>query len=299
VSAQSFPSKPIRVIVPFGPGTATDVAIRIVTSQMAANTGATLVIENVPGGDSLIGVRRALTAEPDGYTLVGTGTTPNSIGGALFKQATFHPIDDFTQLAVLAIYPTLLVVKADSPYKTLDDLIKAAKASPGSLTLASASPSMQVKGAVFQNSTDIEMLHVPYKTSSEGLNDVVGGRVDAQVVDPASSSGLIRSGALRAIAVLAPQRTQVAPGIPTLGEAGYKDIKLDSWSGIGAPGQTPGEAKTWLVKSLNEAIKEPAIQEKLAAAGSVPLPEVPLDGWVQEQFEAWNAGVKESGLEPR
>ena len=299
VLADTWPAKSIRVVVPFPPGGGTDIIAREVSQKVAANTGWTFVIDNKPGAGGNLGVDTAAKAPADGYTLVLGQTSNLAINPTLYPKLPYNPQKDLAPISLIASAPLVIVVPTTSPYRTLADLVAAAKAKPGEINFASPGNGTvaHLTGEQFQKAAGIQFQHVPYKGANQALNDVIGGQVQLYVSSVPSVLQQIRSGKLRPLAVTSAKRVDDIPQAPTVGESGYKGFDATTWFGLLAPAGTPKEVIARLNTEFNKALQQPDLRKRLGDEGADPL------GGTAEQFAdlirddivRWGKTVKESG----
>lgn len=297
--AQGFPAKPIKLIVPFPPGGGTDIIAREVANKVATQQGWTLVIDNKPGSGGNLGVDAAAKAAPDGYTLVLGQTSNLAINATLYPRLPYNPLKDLAAIAPVATAPLVLVVAADSPYKTVADVVAAAKARPEALNYASSGSGTVAHLAAeqFQKVASVRFTHVPYKGAAQGVTDLIGGQIQMYISSVPTLIGHIRNGKMRALAVTSLKRTDDLPNVPTLAESGYKDFEAVTWFGVVGPAALPKEAIAKLNAAFNKAIEAPDVQKKLAAQGADVLGGSPdkLAALISSETARWAPLVKASG----
>jgi tripartite-type tricarboxylate transporter receptor subunit TctC len=297
--ADAWPSKPIHFIVPFPAGGGTDIIARELAHQITATTQWTFVVENRAGSGGNIGVDFAAKAQPDGYTIVIGQTSNLAINPTLYSKLPYDPVKDFTPVSLVGSSPLALVVATNSPYKTLGDVVKAAKAKPGAINFATSGSGTVAHLAteMFQKEAGIKLTHIPYKGASQGVVDVIGGSVELYMSSIPTLIGHIRNGKLRALTVTSAKRVADLPDVPTIAESGYKGFDAVTWFGILGPAKMPAEAVTKLNAEIVKALKSPELRKKMAEQG------VDLASSTPEQFGAlirtdivkWGKVVKESG----
>jgi tripartite-type tricarboxylate transporter receptor subunit TctC len=296
--AEDYPAKPIRLIVPFPPGGGTDILARQVAKNVAENNHWTIVVENRPGAGGNIGVDAAAKAAPDGYTLVMGQTSNLAINPTLYKKLPYDPLKDLAPVALVGEAPLALVVRTDSKYKTLADLIAAAKANPDKVTMATSGNGTvaHLSGVRLMKVAGVKFAHIPYKGASGAVPDVMGGNVDFFVSSVPTVQGHVANGALRALAVTSLKRSPVFSTVPTVGET-YKGFDAVTWFGILAPAATSQPVIAKLNAEINKALKDPAVKKTIETEGGQVL------GGTSQEFAArlkadissWSAVVKESG----
>lgn len=298
-AADAWPAKAIRVIVPFPPGGGTDAIARDVTNQLATSLKWSFVVENRPGSGGNIGVDTAAKSAPDGYTIVLGQTSNLSINPTLYGRMPYDSLKDLTPIVLVASAPLVFVVKADSPYKNLGDLVAAAKANPGSLNFASPGNGTvtHLTGELLQKEAGVKFTHVPYKGSSTALTDLLGGRVQIYAGSVPTLLGHIKTGQLRPIFVTSAQRDANLPQVPTVAESGYKGFEAVTWFGFVGPAGIPQPVVARLNAEINKALKTPELTKRLNDEGATVL------GGSAEQFAAlikseivkWAPVIKASG----
>jgi tripartite-type tricarboxylate transporter receptor subunit TctC len=266
--AQTWPSKPVHVIVPFGAGSAADIIPRIVLEQVSAQIGQPIVIENRAGAGSTTGSAVVAKSEPDGYTLLSTSSA-FSITPAIYSSLPYDPAKDFAAVAAFGGLPSVLIVAANAPYSTLDQFVAEAKAKPGSFNFASVGIGSAVHMAAerFRLSAGYQAAHVPFKSGSEALTEVIAGRIHYYLCPANTALPFIREGKLKALAVSTPKRISALPDVPTTLEAGYKDSDSASWVGVLAPAKTPKAIVDRLHKEITEALKTQKVRDRLVPNG--------------------------------
>ena len=279
--AQHYPDKAIRMIVPFPPGGGTDVVARVIAQKLGEATGWTIVADNKPGSGGSVGLSLAGKAPADGYTIV-LAQNANLVINPILGKANYDPIKDFAPIGLTASAPQVLVVAKDSPLKTVEDLLAAAKAKGGKMTFASpgVGTSSHLAGELLQQLASVKFRHVPYKGAAQALPDLMGGRVDIYISSVPSVMTQVKEGALRPIALFATKRDADLPDVPTFEEAGIKNSDAVTWWGLAAPAGTPAAIVARLNTELNRVLKLPDTQGKLRAAGAEAL------GGTAEEFGA-------------
>ena len=299
--AQDWPPGPVRAIVPFAPGSATDTVARVVADGMRPTLGQPVVVENRAGANGLIGAEAVARAAPDGMTvLIGTNST-NAAANALFRRVPFDMENGFIPVSTIATVPLLVAVKADSPYRTLAELIAAAKARPEGITFASASSSQRVATESLAAMAGIKMLHVPYRSSPLAVQDVLSGRVDLFIADQAVILPQAQAGALRILAVTSGQRSAAVPEIPTVREAGnLPDYEVIAWFGLFVPAGTPADRVARLNRAVTAALELPETRTRLGAFGMNIRPSTPEQAvaFVRAETVKWTNAIRQAGIEP-
>ena len=267
-AAQTYPSQPIRMIAPFPPGGSVDIMARLIADPLAAQLGGKVIIDNRSGASGNIGLEAAARAAPDGYTVV-LNTIPLVTNQSLFDKLTWDPIRDFAHIGMVATAPHVLVVPARLPAKSVDDLVRLAKASPGKMNYASAGvgTTFHFCAEMFKDSTNTFILHIPYRGGGPALLDTLAGQVDMSFPTLSAALPHVKAGTLRALAVTSTTRSPQLPEVPTLREAGVKDFQFTQWLALLAPAGTPPAVVTRLNGALNSALNTPALREKFEQQG--------------------------------
>jgi len=295
-----YPSKPVKIVVPFAPGGSTDVVARILAEKLALELKQPFVIDNKAGAGGNIGADAVAKAPADGYTLLMGTTGVLAINSSLYKNMSYDAARDFTPVSYTSLITNILVVKPEQPFKTVGELLAAAKGKPGSLTFASsgAGSSTHLSGELFKALSGAEILHVPYKGSSQALTDVVSGQVTMLFDNAPSSMGFIQGGKLRAVAVTSSKRMPGLPDVPTIDEAGVKGYESLSWSGIVAPAATPKPVIARLNAAIDRVLKMDDVRKRLAGLGVEPVggaPEV-FSRHIRTESEKWGKVVKAANI---
>jgi tripartite-type tricarboxylate transporter receptor subunit TctC len=296
----AYPTRPVRLIVPFTPGGTTDIFARLVGEKLSQSLGQQFVIENRGGAGGNIGADAVAKAEPDGYTLVMGTVGTHAINPSLYAKMPYDALTDFAPVAYVAGVPNLMVV---SPKKvkatTVQEFITEAKGTPGKFTMASSGngTSIHLSGELFKQMTGVEMPHVPYRGSGPAVNDLIGGQVDVMFDNLPSSIEHVRGGNLRALAVTSSKRSPALPDMPTLAEAGLPGFEATSWFALFAPKGTPPEITNKLNQEVRKALETPELQKRFADLGGEIQPMSPdeLMGYVRAEHEKWAKVVKASG----
>ena len=297
-SAQDYPNKPIRLIVPFPPSGGTDIMARVVAQRLGDANKWTVVIENKPGAGGNLGVDAAAKAKPDGYTIVMGQTSNLAINPWLYKEFPYDPVKDLVPIVLVGEGPIAIAVRAESKYKTLADLIAAAKAKPETVTMATPGSGTvaHLSGVRLMQVAGVKFEHIPYKGASQAIPDLLGGNVDFYMSSVPSIQGQAAAGRVRVLAVTSAKRSPVFPDVPTLGET-YKGFTAVSWYGILAPAGTPAPIVAKLNAEINAALKDASVRDAIRKDGGDVL------GGTQKQFAdlmkselaSWGTVVKASG----
>ena len=298
--AQTYPNRPITLIVPFGAGSGTDAVSRIVAQHLSVALKQNIVVENRPGGNGAIAATYVARSAPDGYTLFMSTNSPHSAAPFLMKNVGYDPIKDFAPLSRVGSFTLMLVAHPDVPVKSVAELVAYAKANPGELSFASGNTSGIVAGETLKAWAGLNILHVPYKSVPQGLTDVLAGRVSMMFTDLTPGLPHVRSGALRALAVTRKARSRLLPDVPSLHEAGITDFEVDSWAGLFAPAGTPPEIMTQLNTEVRKIVEDPNVNAQIAKIGFEAFSSTPeeLGEFVKVQLGKWSKMIKDAGIEP-
>jgi len=296
----SYPNQPIKLIVPFPPAGGTDTVARLLVEKITTTGGWTFVIDNRPGAGGNIGLDAVAKSKPDGYT-IGMGQTANlAINPTLYPKMPYNALADFVPVALVAGQPLVLVVKADSPYKNLAEMVAAAKAKPGALSMASAGSGTvgHLAGELFAQRAGVKFLHVPYKGAAPAATDLMGGQVNIFFATPQTAIPLVKGGKLRALAVTSAKRVPVLPDVPTVDESGYKGFEATDWKALVAPAGTSSDVVKRLNAAAEKALSQPDTLSKLLAEGSVPLGGSPehFAQFLKAENARWGDAIRKAGV---
>ena len=297
--AQNYPTKPVTMIIPGTPGGGMDVIARALADRMSKTWNQSFMPENKPGANGNIAAELVTKSRPDGYTIFFGQTAQLAINPALYKKLPFDPLTDLVPVVLLASAPNVILVEHNSPFKTLQDVVKAARSNPKELNLATpgnGTPSHLIS-ELFQKTADIQLTHVPYKGATGALTDLIGGRVSLMMSSVPTALGQIKNGKIRAIAVSASKRIHVLPDVPTIGESGYSGFQIGTWYGLFVPKNTPSSIVLEINSAANESLKTAVLNEKILAEGGVVLggDSQSFANLVKADFALWGKIVKESG----
>ena len=301
LAADAFPSKPIKILVGYSAGGAVDAVARALGQQMSTVLGQPVIVENKPGAGTNIAVKALTTSPPDGYTLL-LAANALAANPALYKPAPFDLARDFTPIAQVGRVPVVFAVREDAKIRTLQDLVAAAKAQPGNVSVATpgngSTPHLAME--LFQHTAGISMKHVPYKGGAQALTDVVGGHVEVLAINALEVLPLVKAGKLRVVAVMSPERSGVLPGVPTVAESGFAGFEASVWYALVAPAGLPPAIAQSLHAAAQKAIAAAPVRDLLAAAGGVSSPG-PMDQ-VQKLLAAeatrYNKIIREANIQP-
>ena len=297
-----YPSKAITWICPYAAGGNADSRSRQVAKAMSVILGQPILIDNKAGAGGNIGTEAIARGKPDGYTIGMGNFAPLAVNHALFKKLNFDPFNDITPITLIERGPLILMVRNDSPYKTVKDIVTAAKASPGKLSYASGGigGSHHLSGALFENSAGIDMIHVPYKSGAAGATDLMGGQVNIMFEQMYTAMPAIKGGRLRALAITSKTRSPLLPDLLTMGEQGFPDVEVLNWQGLVGPKGMSAEVVRLLSAACSKALQDPEVREKLLSQGNE------MGGGTPEQFAAlikieaarWGKVVRDAKIDP-
>jgi tripartite-type tricarboxylate transporter receptor subunit TctC len=299
---EKYPSKVITWVCPYGAGGNADARSRQVAKIMGQLLGQTIIVDNKAGGGGNIGTDVIAKAKPDGYTIGMGNFAPLAVNHALFKKLNFDPFNDLVPIMLIERGPLILMVRNDSPFKTVKDIVAAAKAEPGKLSYASGGigGTHHLSGALFEHSAGIDMIHAPYKSGSAGATDLMGGQVHMMFEQMYAAMPSIKGGKLRALAITSKTRSPLLPDIPTMAEAGYPQVEVLNWQGIVGPKGLPPAIVAQLNAAGNKALADPELRKFMLDQGNE------VAGGTPEQFAAlikaeaprWGKVVKDAKIEP-
>lgn len=297
--ADQYPSKPIRMIVPFPPGGSTDIVARLVSARLAERVKQPVVVENRAGVGGTLGSDFAAKAPADGYTLLlGTNATL-AIAVGMYSKLPYHPLRDFTPISLVATSPSVLVVHPSVPANSVQQLINYAKANPGKLTFGSAGngSSAHLCGEMFKTAASVDMVHVPYKGGAPAVSDLVGGQITVMFAGLAETLAHVRAGKLRALAVTSARRTATEPTLPTIAESGLPDYEFNQWFGVLAPAGTPREVVRQLNAALLAIMEMPEVRDRLLGQGLEAVSSTPeqFGAYIKSEMNKMVQVVKASG----
>ncbi len=295
----AYPSRAIKLIVPFPAGGGTDLIAREVANKVAVANGWSIIIDNKPGSGGNLGVDAAAKSTPDGYTLVLGQTSNLAINPTLYPKLPYNPQKDLTPVVTVASAPLALVVAADSPYKTLADVVAAAKAKPEALNYASSGSGTVAHLAteLLQKTAAVKFTHVPYKGAAQGSTDLIGGQIQMYMSSVPTLIGYVKNGKMRVLAVTSAKRTADLPAVPTVAESGFKGFEAVTWFGIAGPAGLPKDVVAKVNGAFNKALQDPEVRKKLASQGADALGGTPeqFAKLIRDDIGRWAPIVKESG----
>lgn len=298
-SAQ-FPSKPVRVVVPFGTGSSTDIVMRIVAQPLGQALGQLVLVDNKPGADGIIAATEVMRAAPDGHTLFIATNSPLSAAPHLKKKLPYDPIADFTPISFVGNYTFFVVVHPSVPAKTLSELIAFARVKPGQLNYATGNTTGIVSTAMLATLAKINIVHVPYKTEPPAIIDLLSGQIHLMFSSYATIAPHLRGGKLRALVTTLPERSPLIPEVPSIVEAGFPKFPIVPWAGMFGPGKMPNEVVERLNRELTAILRRADVRESLAkqafhAKGSSASE---LAAYVKEQLDVWGKTIRDAGIQP-
>ncbi len=293
-----YPDRPVRIIVPIGPGGSYDLVGRHLADVLSKRTGQAFFVENKPGAGTVVGTQAAAQSEPDGYTLLVGGLSNMAFNSALYSKLGYDPLRDFMPVALIYRFGYVMVGRKDLPQATLSDIVATAKAGPGSITVATAGvgTGQHLVAAAFMKAAGVKLLEVPYKGSPPAFTDLLAGRIDLFFDSIAAALPYVQSAQARGIAVLSSRRSPLAPDVPTMSEAGVPGLDVDSWLGIFVPAKTPAEVIARLRGDIRASL--PELKERFEKSGGEvwDLPNDKLDAFVVSEHENWTKLIREAGI---
>lgn len=301
-AADNWPSRPVRIVVPFAAGGPTDLMARIVAKEMQAGLGQAVIVDNKPGGGGVIGLTEVARSPADGYTLAFPSilavTNPS-----LMKDYPFDTARQFSGVTIVGYIPHVLVVNAEFRARTLTDLVAIAREKPGSLSYGSSGigTSAHLEGAIFARLAGVQMTHVPYRGAGPALQDLLAGRIQLMFLDAPSAVGAIKAGKLRALAVATSKRAPVLPDVPTVAEQGFPDFDVQGWYGLLVRSGTPAPVLERLYREVKKALDTPSVADRFRAEGIVVggLPPASFDEVIRADLARWRKIVNELGITPQ
>src|SRR5918999_2022972 len=296
---EAWPQRPIRFILPFPPGGGTDILGRLIAERLSANLGQPVVTENRGGAGGNVGAEAAARSASDGYTIVLVAPSL-AISPSLYSKLNYDPVKDFAPISLVATVPNVMITQASLPVQSLQDFIAFARSKPGALNFGSggAGTSNHLAGELFNIVTGVKLVHVPYKGVNLAMQDVLAGNVHLVFIGIPAAAPHIKAGKLRALAIVAPQRSQALPEVPTVAEAGLRDFEVTTWYGVLAPAGTPRPIVTRLNSELVKVMHSPELKERLAATGTEPLTSTPDEfaAYIKREIAKWGEVVRKAGV---
>ncbi len=294
----AFPERPVTIVVPYAPGGAADAVARVIATRMGARLGTSVIVDNKAGASGTIGASFVAKAPADGYTML-YDATPYSINPHLFPRMPYASTA-LQPLSLVLLAPNVLIVKADSPLRTVDDLVARAKAQPGKLNFASGGSGtvQRLAAELFRQQLGLDMVHVPYKSGGPAIADVMGGQVDFMFGTVAATYPLVTGGKLRALAVSAPERSKRLPEVPTVAEAAIPGYEAYEWNGMFLPAGTPAPIAEQLQQALAEVLKEDEVRQRLTDLGAQPIGSTPAEfaAFLKKEDAKWGEVVRKGNI---
>lgn len=297
--AQSYPSKPVKIILPYTPGSPNDVLVRLVAPHLSARLGQPVVVDNRPGGGTTIGAKAVMTAEPDGHTLLFTNTPTHVIAPLISKSITFDPIKDFVPVATIGSTILVLVIGPNVPVKTVQEFVAHAKANPGKLNFGFGQGTLpHLVGELFKATTGADIASIPYRGGAQAVTDLMGGRIDMNFGATVTLAPLARDGKVRALAVTGPARSRDLPDVPTMTESGLPNVTTVTYYGLMGPPGMPADVVGRINGEVNEILKSPEVTASMAKLGfgSKGGPPQDFTALLVEQTAKWTPIVKAVGF---
>ncbi len=298
-SVSTYPNKPIHLIVGFSPGGSADTVGRALAEGLSNRLGQAVVVENKAGANGNIAAELVARSAPDGYTLY-FPSIGHAVNASLYKNLPYDPVKDFTAIGGVFSAPNILIVPANSPYKSVGELIAAARANPGRLTFASSGSgtSVHLSAVLFEKMAKIDMIHVPYKGTGSAMPDVISGQVDMSFPNLPSGLPHVKSGSLRALGITTAKRSSAAPNIPTIAESGLPGYDMATWYGLVTPANLPVEIRNRLNKELQSILADPKFKDKLIAQGADPMPGTSeqFSLFIKSEIEKWRKLIAQSQI---
>ena len=298
--AQTFPNKPLRIVVPFGAGGVADLTARTVAQKMSEGLGQSVVIDNRPGAGGIVAAEIVAKSEPDGHTLL-LMSNANAVSAGLFKALPFDPVKDFTPVSLMGTFDLAVVTSSESRFKSLAELVAWGKANPGKLNIGSINigSTQHLTAELFKSAAGLDAQVVPFNGTPAVMTALRGGQVDVAVEVLSPVLPQIKGGALRALAVTGVSRSSALPDVPTAKEEGVPQLVSSSWNGLGVPAKTPAAVVERLNKEVNLALKTPAVQQKLMELNVSPHPStaVQAQDWLKAEIKRWGDVIKRAGIE--
>ncbi len=299
--AQAWPAKPVRIVTAFGAGSASDIVARMLAEELQAAFKQPFVVENKPGASGMLAAEQVAKSAPDGYTLFLSTNTAHSVNPHLFKKLPYEPLASFTPVARICFFPFVLAVNANLPVQTVEQLVAYSRVAQNKATYAYGNSTGQIAGAAFASLAKLDVAAVPYKSTPQGLTDLVGGQVSFMFVDLASSRPHYTSGRIRLLAMSSEQRSAQVPEVPPLAEAArLPGFDLSAWVGVLGPAGLPADITARLSDQLQQVLAKKDIIERLQTLGAdvAPAGSAAFDVYLKEQLQAWGRKVRDAGITP-
>jgi tripartite-type tricarboxylate transporter receptor subunit TctC len=299
-TAQHYPARQVTIVVPFGPGSATDSTARVIAQNLQESLGQPFVIENKAGGGGLIAASSVARAAPDGYTLLVTTNTTHSAAQGLFKNVPYDPIKDFTPVARIGSFPTFIAVNIDLPVGTIGELVAYAKQNPGKLVYGHGNSTGQIVGEALKHRTGANIVRVSYRSNPPAVTDLIGGHIGMMVPDFGLGLPQVKAQKIRALAVPTRERNSQLPDVPTLNETVIPGFDLLSWVGLFAPANAPPQVVDLLARELQKMLARPELKARFIDAGAETFWSGPkeFEAYVRSELIKWTTVIREAGIEP-
>ncbi len=298
-AAQSYPTKPVKIIVAFTPGSATDIIARLLADGFTKSMGQTFLVENKPGAGGILGTEAAKNAPPDGYTLTACPSGPFGINPGIYSKLPYDPVKDFEPISNLVLTPQVIVVGSQTPYKTLAELVAAAKAKPGEIAYGSlgTGSTSHLTMEAFQQQAGIKMNHIPFKGGAEAQTQIMGGAFPTMSDTISGVLAQVKAGRLRPLGVAIPQRSPYLPEVPTIAEQGFRGFESVGWIGLCAPARTPVEILDKLNAEVKKFMASPEAKQKMEQGAFTPVGDSreQFAAWIKAEIAKWSRVAKESG----
>jgi tripartite-type tricarboxylate transporter receptor subunit TctC len=298
--AQSYPTRPVTIVVPFPPGGSTDILARRIGEKLSASLQQPVIVENRPGAGGTVGATHVAQAPPDGHTLLLGVTGSNAIGAALYPNIRYDTVRDFAPVTMVSMSPLILVVNPNLQATTLEQFVQLARIKPARLTHGTPGngTSMHLTAEMFKHATQTDLVHVPYRGSAQVLTDLIGGQIDAMFSDAQVLMAMVQSGKVVPLAVSSSKRHPMLPDVPTMAEKGYANFEALSWQGLFAPAGTPPAVVTLLSQEVNKVLRSPDIQEYFGSRGLIVEGSSPahFKDFVETEVRKWGDIVRKAGV---
>ena len=300
MAQDNYPSRNVTIVVPLAAGSGTDIMARVLATSLSAKLGKSFTVENRPGANAVTGAEYTARQPNDGYTLMFGGNGTHSAGPHLSRNIKYDPIKDFTPISRLATAGAVLLVHPDSPYRSMADLIRVAKANPGKLTYGAPNSGSQIANETIKKVMGLDITRVPYRATPQAMTDVIAGTITMAFVDVAGALSNVTSGKARGLVITSAKRSALLPDIPTMQETGFKDFDLTYWTGLFGPAGLPKDVVATLDRAIAEIMNETAMKDALRALGLDPsyLPAAQMPAYVKAELDRWGVFVREAGIEP-
>ena len=300
MAQEGYPARNVIIVVPLAAGSGTDIMARVLANGLSDKLGRPFIVENRPGANGIPATEYVARQPADGYTLMLGGNTTHSANPHLFTTLKYDPIKDFTPVARLATAGAVLVVAPDAPFKSMADIVGQAKANPGKLTYGAPNSGAQIAGETIKNTTGVIITRVPYRATSEAMDDVMGGIVTMTFVDVAAALANVTSHRLRAIAITSAQRSTLLPDVPTMQEEGFRGFNLTYWNGLFGPALLPKDIVAVLDRASGDIMGQATMKESLQKLGldASYLPAAEMPNYVATEIDRWGGFVRDAGIEP-